>query len=333
MKNQICITVTHVSGSRQLAIQISTVKAIATFIGLAMLVAIVYPWWLNHFNHQLVQSNQSLKQTEQQLLTSNEQLNTQQQNLQQLIEQQQAQLSLSENQLDTLFAQVNFPQAEVFAQPAKFYDASNQLALRQAMLQLVPNGRPVDYNRVTSSFGQRVHPVHKKKHNHTGIDVHAVIGTPVVTTADGVVSTTQNSSSGFGKLIKVNHGMGFVTYYGHLNKIGVKKGQVVSKGEIIGYSGNTGRSTGPHLHYEVRYGNKPVEPAHFILMSLHNYDVQLAKIKEIPWESLTTNMQKRMLAPKPPSSPLIVTLTEPSLLTGACTSTGICQGASSVMAP
>lgn len=324
---------THVSGSRQLSIQISTIKAIATFIALTMLIALVYPWWLNHFNNQLVERNQILKQTEQQLLTSNKQLNKERIELDQLIEQQQDTLSLSEHQLDTLFAQVNFPQADVFAQPAKFYDASNQLALRQAMLQLLPNGRPTDYTRVTSSFGQRVHPVHKKKHNHTGIDVHAPIGTPVISTADGVVSATQNSSSGFGKLIKVNHGMGFVTYYGHLNKIGVKRGQVVSKGEVIGRTGNTGRSTGPHLHYEVRYGNKPLEPAYFILMNLNNYDTQLAKIKEIPWESLTTNMQKRMLAPKPPSSPLIVTLTEPSLSTAACTSTGICLGASSVMAP
>ena len=333
MKNQLCITVTHVSGSRQLSIQISVVKAIATFIAFLMLVAVVYPWWLNHLNSQLIEHNQNLKQTEQQLMASNEKLNQERIELDRLIERQQDTLALSEHQLDSLFAQINFPEAEVFDQPAKFYDARQQLAMRQAMMQIIPSGRPVEYDRVTSSFGERIHPVHNKKHKHTGIDVHARIGTPVFSTADGVVSATQNSSSGFGKLVKVNHGMGFETYYGHLNTIKVKKGQVVSKGEIIGNSGNTGRSTGPHLHYEVRYGNKPLEPAHFILMNLNNYDTQLAKIKEIPWESLTTNMQKRMLVPKPPSSPLIVTLTEPLLSTAACMSTDTCLVASSAMAP
>ena len=331
LKNQICITVSHVKGSHQVGVKKQTIKAVLAFSLLMLLAMIIYPWWLNYFNQELIERNQSLKLAEQQLEARNKQLNAEQQQLQQQIEQQQHQLSMSEYQLDSLFDQINFPGIDTFDNPAKFNHTSYNLALRQVMMRLIPNGRPTDYDRVTSSFGHRIHPVEKKKHLHTGIDVHAFVGTPVIATADGVVSTTQNTASGFGKLIKVNHGMGFVTYYGHLDSIKVKKGQVVSKGEVIGLSGNTGRSTGPHLHYEVRYGNKPLNPAYFILMTLSNYETQLTKIKEVPWGSLTANMQKRIVAPQPPSSPLIATSTEPSTLTEVCTSTGTCQDVSSAM--
>ena len=121
-----------------------------------------------------------------------------------------------------------------------------------------PFAQPVkDKFRFTSGFGQRWGRL------HAGTDFAAPIGTPVYSTADGVV-VSAGWASGYGRLIKIQHEFGIETRYAHLNKIGVKVGQRVSRGERIGDMGNSGRSTGPHLHYEVRVGGTPVNPMTYI---------------------------------------------------------------------
>ena len=116
---------------------------------------------------------------------------------------------------------------------------------------------------ISSEFGWRKSPTTGKQAFHEGLDIGVWYNTPVMTTADGII-TFAGWKSGYGWTIDVKHGFGFMTRYGHLKKIKVKKGQQVKRGQIIGLSGNSGRSTGPHLHYEVRVNNIPKNPRKYI---------------------------------------------------------------------
>ncbi len=155
------------------------------------------------------------------------------------------------------------------------------------MLQTIPNGSPLKVTRIISKFGYRIHPITKKKKFHTGVDLRAKRKTKIYAPADGVVKYTRKQiKGGFGTTIKITHNYGFDTLYGHLNKILVKVGDVVKKGDLIALSGNTGKSTGPHLHYEVHYANKVVNPYDYIKWNMKNYDKIFEKQRRVQWESL-----------------------------------------------
>ena len=267
MKNRLSITLTDVTGSRQFSVVRQHLYRILFITLLIILVLVAYPLWLKSNNSQLLISNNALLEQQHLLQRQTAALHERHQQLNQQLEEQVAELALNQQQFDLLVKQIHFTDSDIFSTSDRFDLLSNQIAFRKMLLQIMPNGRPVVYDRVTSSFGHRTHPFHKKRYLHKGIDVHSRIGTPVVATADGVVTNVQHSAEGFGKLIKVTHPMGFTTYYGHLKLIDVNTNQVVRKGEVIGYSGNTGRSTGPHLHYEVRFGNVAYDPANFILLT------------------------------------------------------------------
>ena len=117
---------------------------------------------------------------------------------------------------------------------------------------------------ISSPFGIRRDPFTGRRRFHEGIDITNRVGAPVIAPADGVV-VFAGRNGGYGKVIYISHGFGITTRYGHLSRILVKVGQHVQRGDVIGKIGNTGRSTGPHLHYEVRINNKPVNPINFIL--------------------------------------------------------------------
>ena len=128
-----------------------------------------------------------------------------------------------------------------------------------------PSMWPVE-GPVTSSFGERVDPFNGEGEFHTGIDISAPSGTPVRATGDGVV-TMAGQESGYGRQVVVDHGHGVTTTYSHLSAIGVLAGQSVTRGQIIGYVGRTGRATGPNLHYEVRINNVPVNPHKYLRLT------------------------------------------------------------------
>jgi murein DD-endopeptidase MepM/ murein hydrolase activator NlpD len=127
----------------------------------------------------------------------------------------------------------------------------------------IPSRRPVDAMALTSSFGVRSDPFNGRRARHNGIDIPGPIGTPVYATADGTVGRAQRLG-GYGNYIEIDHGTQIQTRYGHLSAIGVVSGQRVHRGDLIGYVGSTGRSTGPHLHYEVRIAGAPVNPIPFV---------------------------------------------------------------------
>ena len=122
---------------------------------------------------------------------------------------------------------------------------------------------PVERIRLTSMFGFRNDPFTRMRKQHPGVDFGAPRGTPVFATADGVVTLAKRIST-FGKVIRIDHGYGYETYYGHLQSFNVHNNQKVKRGEVIGFVGNTGRSTGPHLHYEVRIDKQAVDPMDYL---------------------------------------------------------------------
>lgn len=178
---------------------------------------------------------------------------------------------------------------------------------RLYFLHQIPNGLPIQGTRITARYGPRLHPVLKKRHMHNGVDFKAKRGTPIYATADAVVEYAGfHKQSGFGKLIILQHSFGFKTYYAHLSRIAISSRSFVRKGQLIGYSGNTGISTGPHLHYEVRHLFTPLDPAPFLAWSLSDFDSIFSKVKEVKWASLQEMypLNQNMVAPPvPPSSP------------------------------
>ena len=123
----------------------------------------------------------------------------------------------------------------------------------------IPSRNPLARDVLTSGFGMREHPVLGGRRQHKGVDLAAPIGTPVFAPADGTVSRASWFSS-YGLYISLEHGGDMQTRYGHLSRLNVAEGQAVRKGDLIGFVGSTGRSTGPHLHYEVRVGGEAVNP-------------------------------------------------------------------------
>ncbi|MCF7824362.1 MAG: M23 family metallopeptidase [Candidatus Marinimicrobia bacterium] len=131
-------------------------------------------------------------------------------------------------------------------------------------LRRTPSIQPVNRGYLTSSFGVRADPWTRKPRMHDGQDFGVLTGTPVYATADGVVKA-RNGKTGYGNTVILDHGYGIKTIYAHLSRYVVKPGDNVKRGDLIAYSGSTGRSTGPHLHYEVRVNNVPVNPRHYFL--------------------------------------------------------------------
>ena len=130
----------------------------------------------------------------------------------------------------------------------------------------VPSRMPLDDTRLTSDYGMRTHPVLGGRRSHKGVDLSAPTGTPIYATADGYISKAEWFSS-YGKYVSIEHGANLQTRFAHMSDIAVTAGSRVKKGDIIGYVGSTGRSTGPHLHYEVRIDGKAVNPVPYMVES------------------------------------------------------------------
>ena len=137
---------------------------------------------------------------------------------------------------------------------------------KDKLLSAIPAIQPVkneDLRHMASGFGYRSDPFTKARKMHEGMDFTAATGTPIYATGDGIIKNADNSLSGYGNHIEINHGFGYLTLYAHLSKYKVRSGQRVKRGDIIGYVGSTGRSQAPHLHYEVHKNGKVVNPINF----------------------------------------------------------------------
>jgi len=162
------------------------------------------------------------------------------------------------------------------------------------LTSLIPNGKPLSYRRISTKFGFRIHPITKRKQFHSALDLAANTGTHIFAPADGVV-VYAGKKRFYGNFLLIRHGFGFETAYGHLHHINVKIGDYVKKGEYIAQSGNTGRSTGPHLHYEIRYLSKWLDPEPFMKeWSFDSYKNVMQKNKIVKWDSLIKELRNEI---------------------------------------
>ena len=161
------------------------------------------------------------------------------------------------NEIDYLRRTINLEKLSYVEIEAKALTDKNKILHYPAI-----HPTSLDGSKFTSGFGYRYDPFTKNKKIHEGHDFSAKVGTEVFVTANGIVKSSRYFGS-FGNYIEVDHGNGYTTTYGHLSKRMVKKGQSIKRGDIIGKVGNTGRSTAPHLHYEIKYNNKKIDPSGF----------------------------------------------------------------------
>ena len=143
-------------------------------------------------------------------------------------------------------------------QEASFKEISHYLDKQSSILAATPSIWPV-MGHITDSFGERLDPFNGEGAFHTGVDVASDYGAPVHSTADGIVTISENHA-GYGRLVVIDHGFGITTWYAHLSSFSAVPGARVKRGEVVGYTGISGRSTGPHVHYEVRMNNAPINP-------------------------------------------------------------------------
>ena len=168
--------------------------------------------------------------------------------------------------------QINMLDVQLKIQRNSYVTVFNKAIEYRERLNRLPAIRPLtdkDVYYISSYFGSRNDPFSNEGEEfHTGVDFVATIGTNVYAVADGTVTLSKNSRTGYGNEIVINHDFGFSSRYAHLEKILVKEGEKVQRGQLIGKVGSSGRSTGPHLHYEVRYDNKAVNPLLYIANNL-----------------------------------------------------------------
>jgi murein DD-endopeptidase MepM/ murein hydrolase activator NlpD len=178
-----------------------------------------------------------------------------------------AQYDLESSILNTL----NSLTRRMIAQEKSYAQIDQYIKNKEELLACTPAIQPLsnkDLKRIASGFGHRIDPVYKTVKFHAGLDFTAPQGTPIYASANGVVKVAAHLGTGYGNHVVINHGYGYETLYGHMFRVKAKAGQRVKRGEIIGYVGSTGKSTGPHCHYEVHKNGRPLDPVYFFYNDL-----------------------------------------------------------------
>lgn len=180
--------------------------------------------------------------------------------------------SMGETELvSSMAAQLNNLSLRMAYQLKSFTAIENMVKNKEKLIAAIPSIQPISnrqLNRVSSGFGYRIDPVYKDRRLHPGLDFTAPVGTPIYAAADGVVKDAGFNTGGYGNRVVVNHGFGYETLYAHMVRIKARVGTRVKRGEVIGYVGSTGKSTGPHLHYEVHKNGIQLDPIYFFYNDL-----------------------------------------------------------------
>ncbi len=169
---------------------------------------------------------------------------------------------------------------KIYIQSKSFDDLIKLAVEKEGMLRSIPAIMPIstkDLTRVASGFGMRIHPFYKISKFHTGMDFTAPTGTEIYATGDGKVISVSSSKRGMGNHVIIDHGYGYNSIYAHLDSFNVRTGHKVSRGDVIGYVGNTGMSVAPHLHYEIKLNGKHVDPVNYYFndLSPHEYELMV----------------------------------------------------------
>lgn len=172
--------------------------------------------------------------------------------------------------------------ARISSQKKSYAEIDGLLKTKENILAGTPAIQPVsnkDLTRIASGFGYRIDPIYKTTKMHAGIDFTAPQGTPIYATANGTVKVAGRSDGGYGNHVVINHGYGYETLYGHMFRVKARAGEKIQRGEVIGYVGSTGKSTGPHCHYEVHKNGQKIDPVYFFYndLSPDQFDLLLKK--------------------------------------------------------
>ncbi|MEA1892641.1 MAG: M23 family metallopeptidase [Campylobacterota bacterium] len=292
MNDHFTITINDDNGVKQFNLHQIVKKAIIyaiSFLGFIALVAIATILYLNH-------SVDLIEIKREETVAAYEVLKKKDEELNKKIDLTQLSLALKKQELEEVSDSLLEIETLIGIAPVDDMSLQERVSVtklnseqRAVLLQFIPNGSPIEYKGITSKFGYRTHPTLNRREFHRGSDMRAKMKTAVYATADGVVEFAgKHKKSGFGKLVILEHNYGFRTYFGHLNKVVIKSGDFIKKGDIIAYTGNSGMSSGPHLHYEIRFIGRPVNPFWFIKWNIKNYNELFQKEKKIPWQSLIT---------------------------------------------
>ena len=293
MDNHFTITVHDDNGVKQINLHKFVKKAILYafgFVGVITFIAVGTILYLNNSVDSIQEKRKGIEKAYNELQEKNKQLLASMSNTQDTLlkkKQELDELSDSLSEIETMIG-INPISEDISLQERVNLTKINSEHIA-TMLQLIPNGSPIEYHGITSKFGWRIHPTLGKREFHRGSDMKAKMRTPVYAPADGIVEYAgMHKRSGFGRLVILQHAFGFRTYYGHLNKVVVKSTRFVKKGDLIAYTGNSGMSNGPHLHYEIRFIHNVVNPFWFKKWTVENYNQIFEKEKKIPWQSLIT---------------------------------------------
>lgn len=180
--------------------------------------------------------------------------------------------------------------SQLYVQSKSFDEVFDMAKNKEKLLAALPAIQPIsnrDLRRIGSFFGYRTDPFYKIKKFHEGVDFTAPVGTEIYATGDGTVTEVERLKVGYGNYVVIDHGFSYETVYAHLSKFNVRRGQQVKRGQVIGYVGNTGKSTAPHLHYEVRRNGRPVNPIHYFYNDItpDEYD-QLIELSARPGQTM-----------------------------------------------
>ena len=171
-----------------------------------------------------------------------------------------------DNLATSIVTTLNKLEARIVSQTKSYHQIDGFIKNKEQLLACTPAIQPVsnkDLKRIASGFGYRIDPVYKTTKFHAGLDFAAPQGTPIYATANGTVETAGNTGNGYGNHVVINNGYGYATLFGHMFKVKVHPGEKIKRGEVIGWVGSTGKSTGPHCHYEVHRNGEPVDPVYY----------------------------------------------------------------------
>jgi len=315
VKNSTLITLTTLNGSRQYTITQLIKKFIITFIIMILFLVIATFFFIKYLNSVIDEKNKSLENKSkeiQRIFAQKDKLNKRILDLEGnigLLETNISSLEKTIQKKEKFLEEVNDKVVDIERiiqfEPPKDMEIKQRLDLakmdlvdKKFVLRNIPNGYPLRYKGISSPFGWRNHPILHKREFHTGLDLRASLNTPVYATADGIINFAKyHRKSGYGNLLIIDHNFGFKTLFGHLNKIVVKQGDFVQKGQLVAYTGNTGLSNGPHLHYEIRYIGVVLNPVYFMRWNLKNYNSIFKKEKKVRWQSLikAIDWQKKLI--------------------------------------
>lgn len=278
-KNKFMITITDLNGSRNFVLG-DVIKKIALYI---VLVFVLIGSLTTFYIRYLLETTNEARELMSDLQRQNSMINEAKQ-------ASQLELERLEDKISELGEQYGVD-LNASLENATFVQDIEKIMLSvaetKALFDGIPNGDPTGgKGRISDHYGYRTHPVLHHKQMHAGLDFAMPVGTPIYATANGVVLSA-GIQPGYGHMVEIRHNFGFGTRYGHLNgKYAVKQGDFVRKGDIIAYSGNSGLSTGPHLHYEIRFISKPLNPINFVNWKQENYKDIFQKEGQIQWQSL-----------------------------------------------